>query len=220
MSLNRSNISAQIANKLTEEIICGRLSPREPIREKDWAQQLDVGRSSVREALLILERRHLVDLRPGKGARVADLGGRWLTEVFEHWYLLFESAVIKAASSPITDDFEEFHQEHRSLQLLAQRDSRQHFFDQAIGLVVLVAERADNQLLSKQIHDLLPAARRVYRWILWQDEAEISRSLKLAERLMSALIRRDSTAASQAVSDYARLQRLALDRSLAAAFPA
>ena len=213
MSLNRRNIPESIADFLTEEIVSGRLQPKTPLREKDWAAQLEVARGSVREAFLILERLHLVELRPGKGARVSALQGRWLAEVFELWYLLFEHAVVKAAIHPL-DDKTRLLAEQRKLQRLATDPSTDNFFDQAINLVVLIAQCADHHLLQRQIMDLLPAARRVYRWILRNDEAEVQRSLQLAELVLQAIGKRDGDTAARAVRNYAKLQRRALDRAI------
>ena len=47
--------------------------PRERIQELKVAGDLDVSRGSVREALLILERRHVIEIYPRKGAVVSDL---------------------------------------------------------------------------------------------------------------------------------------------------
>src|SRR4051812_24207649 len=63
----------QIADHLVEEIAAGRLHPGERLPgERELAQQLKVGRASVREALGHLQLRDLVVTRPGAGSYVAD----------------------------------------------------------------------------------------------------------------------------------------------------
>ena len=57
------SLAEQIAHHLAERIIRGELKERERIQEQKVTQTLNVSRGSVREALLILERRHLVNIR-------------------------------------------------------------------------------------------------------------------------------------------------------------
>lgn len=58
------SLAEQIAHHLAERIIRGELKERERIQEQKVTQTLNVSRGSVREALLILERRHLVNILP------------------------------------------------------------------------------------------------------------------------------------------------------------
>ena len=67
------SLTEQIADHLSSEIIRGRLAPTERIQELKIAKDLGVSRGSVREALLILEGRHLIDIVPRRGAMVGAL---------------------------------------------------------------------------------------------------------------------------------------------------
>jgi DNA-binding GntR family transcriptional regulator len=58
---------------LEEQIIAGRLKPRQRLVEEEIAREMSVSRSPIREALRALEREGLVTLTPGRGACVADL---------------------------------------------------------------------------------------------------------------------------------------------------
>lgn len=67
------SLTEKIADHIGGEIIAGRLRPRARIQELKVASELGVSRGSVREALLILERRHLVEILPRRGATVSCL---------------------------------------------------------------------------------------------------------------------------------------------------
>jgi DNA-binding GntR family transcriptional regulator len=58
---------------LEEQIIAGRLKPRQRLVEEEIAREMSVSRSPVREALRGLEREGLVVLTPGRGACVDDV---------------------------------------------------------------------------------------------------------------------------------------------------
>ena len=60
----------QIADRLREEIVCGKLSEGEPLRETPLAKRFDVSRGPIRDAILQLVSEGLVDDRPNRGARV------------------------------------------------------------------------------------------------------------------------------------------------------
>ncbi len=68
-----SNITEQIADHLAWEIAAGRIGDRARIQELKLARSLGVSRGSVREALLVLQGRGLVDLVPRRGATVRPL---------------------------------------------------------------------------------------------------------------------------------------------------
>ncbi|MEQ8486328.1 MAG: GntR family transcriptional regulator [Pseudomonadales bacterium] len=68
-----ASLTEKIADHIGTEIIAGRLRPRARIQELKVASELGVSRGSVREALLILERRHLVEILPRRGATVSAL---------------------------------------------------------------------------------------------------------------------------------------------------
>jgi DNA-binding GntR family transcriptional regulator len=67
---------------LEEQIIAGRLKPRQRLVEEDIARELSASRSPLREALRLLEREGLVTSTRGKGARVADLTTAEVEDVY------------------------------------------------------------------------------------------------------------------------------------------
>src|SRR5690554_685793 len=67
------SLSEQIAQHLGQRIVTRDLKPGSRIQELKVASDLSVSRGSVREALLILERRHLVEIFPRRGAVVSSL---------------------------------------------------------------------------------------------------------------------------------------------------
>ena len=70
------NITEQIADHLADLVISGELPGGARIQELKIANELGVSRGSVREALLILERRHLIEIVPRKGAMVNQISAQ------------------------------------------------------------------------------------------------------------------------------------------------
>ena len=69
----KESLSEQIAKHISEQIISGELVEGERIQELRIAKELDVSRGSVREALLILEHTHLIEIFPRRGAIVSEM---------------------------------------------------------------------------------------------------------------------------------------------------
>ena len=90
------SLAERIAGDLAGRIIRGQLKAGERIRELHVAQELNVSRGAVREALLILERQHLVDIQVNRGAQVSALSAEHVKGLF---VLLLELYVILANAS-------------------------------------------------------------------------------------------------------------------------
>lgn len=87
------NITEQIADHLADLVITGQLAGGARIQELKIANELGVSRGSVREALLILERRHLIEIVPRKGAMVNEINASealdlvdMLASVEQRWF--------------------------------------------------------------------------------------------------------------------------------------
>lgn len=69
----RRLLRIDIYEKLREEILSCRLKPGADLREQELAARFSVSKSPVRDALLRLEREHLVTIAPRQGYRVAPV---------------------------------------------------------------------------------------------------------------------------------------------------
>jgi DNA-binding GntR family transcriptional regulator len=70
---NRARLVDDVRQSLEEGILSGQIKPGERLIEADIAKHLDVSRTTIREALLMLERQGLVVTRPRRGTFVARL---------------------------------------------------------------------------------------------------------------------------------------------------
>lgn len=72
----------QLAEKLVEKIIRGEFAPGQRLHEMRLAEQFEVSRGPVREALRLLEREGLVVMASHRGASVARLTEKRLKDIF------------------------------------------------------------------------------------------------------------------------------------------
>jgi len=80
-TIKPARLSDSIIHQIEELILNGVLKPGDRLpAERELAQELDVSRPSLREALLKLEARGLLKARPGGGTFVADIAAPTVTE--------------------------------------------------------------------------------------------------------------------------------------------
>lgn len=75
-------LSEDLTPRLVEAVVSGELTPGTKLSEPELARRFEVGRGSVREALLRMEGLGLVERLPRQGARVVQLTPEGLTELF------------------------------------------------------------------------------------------------------------------------------------------
>ncbi|MGI6452639.1 MAG: GntR family transcriptional regulator [Syntrophomonadaceae bacterium] len=92
-----------VLEAIREAIINGTLKPRERLMEIQLAEELGVSRTPIREALRKLELEGFIVMVPRKGAFVADISFKDITEVFEIRAAL-ESLAAGLAAERITDE--------------------------------------------------------------------------------------------------------------------
>ena len=102
------SLAEQIARHVGRQIITGDLVEGERIQELRIASELNVSRGSVREALLILERRHLINIYPRRGAVVAEMSAQQIKSLFEVVTLLLGLLARRAADNWRQSDVEGF----------------------------------------------------------------------------------------------------------------
>lgn len=78
-----ATLSEQIARQIADAIMKNEIEPGANLREIPLAEKFNVSRSSIREALRILERDGVVSIRPRHGAKVTDLSAVEMAEIYQ-----------------------------------------------------------------------------------------------------------------------------------------
>lgn len=78
-----SRLSEPLAERIEEKIVTGAYAPGVRLDETELAAQYGVSRTPVREALIQLASAGLIEMRPRRGAIVAEVGPHRLVEMFE-----------------------------------------------------------------------------------------------------------------------------------------
>ncbi|MBH3412072.1 GntR family transcriptional regulator [Pseudomonas putida] len=197
------SLSEQIADYLAERIIRGELAPGERVQEQKGTPALSVSRGSVREALLILERRHLGAILPRRGAHVTKLDERSvrsLCTLMGEFYILLGNAV--AQQWRLEADLRPFLDIQQRLQQARERQDIKVFVAESFAVMRAAYPFADNPYLQETVENLQPAMSRAYYLALDQRQASMDDYLDLFARLLEAVVARDLPRIREVLTAY------------------
>ncbi len=197
------SLSEQIAHYLAERIIRGELEPGERIQEQKVTQALNVSRGSVREALLILERRHLVAILPRRGAHVTQLDEhnvRGLCTLMSELYTLLGNAVAERWQDE--SDLQPFLAIQWRLEQAHGRQDIKAFVAESFAVMRAAYPFASNPYLQETVENLQPAMSRAYYLALDQRQANMNDFLVLFAQLLDAVVDRDQARVRETLGAY------------------
>ncbi|OZG71240.1 GntR family transcriptional regulator [Hahella sp. CCB-MM4] len=203
------SLAEQIAQHLGRLIMVGTLKPLERIQELKVASELDVSRGSVREALLILERRHLIDIYPRKGAVVSDLSPHQVASLYDMFAVLLTMLASKVATSweeadlkPITDQIQKINGI-----ILTKEASIESVVDNSFELMDMCMGFCNNPYLQEIMENLRPSISRTYYLAMRSRRDELMQSLHFYDGLLKSVKARDLSGLKLVIDSFAEHQK-------------
>ena len=147
----------QIAKQLGQAILQGHYAPGERVGEQAVAEMFSLSRGPVRDALRILERQGLVEIKPRRGAYVVELALNDVADIFNVRCALLSLAVRYLARNPDKSALDQVEPRLDQLrQLAAQKQPSLLDFAQATGRVAigLLAACASAKVIQTTYRDL------------------------------------------------------------------
>ncbi|WP_404364580.1 GntR family transcriptional regulator [Marinobacter sp.] len=204
-----NTLAEQIANYLGDRIMRGVIQPGERIHEAAVAAELKVSRASVKEALYTLERWHLVEITPRKGAAATMLDAHHAAELYDVYMHLLIMLARRLC---------ERWQEPDRLALIRGVDNvtaRMQAGSPDVAAVVQASfEMMDeccrvvnNPYLSEALSNFKPAVSRAYFFSADRYRQNLDRTGVFFTRLTRAVLARDADEAEKQVTDFANNQK-------------
>ncbi len=141
----RETLAQRVAANLRDMIVQDILPPGARVRERTLAQELDVSRTPMREALRILATERLVELLPNRGAVVADPSADEVHNLLSVLGVLESLAGEQAAANATNAEIEEINALHYEMLASFKRRDRLTYFklNQAIHRGIVAASHND-----------------------------------------------------------------------------
>jgi DNA-binding GntR family transcriptional regulator len=209
------SLSDQIAKHISEQIITGELVEGERIQELRIAKELDVSRGSVREALLLLERTHLIEIYPRRGAIVSEMSAQQVRALFDTSALLLGQIVQRMSETWRNYEADALQQLLGLLIEHVKHGNTEKFYDGLFKFLAQQQSMVSNQYLMKFYNELLPSIRRSYFLTLNISRRELQEALELLKLVIDAILNRNAQQATLFMEDFCRHLRDLVLESLA-----
>ena len=197
----RGSLADEVVTYVRDLILGGSLKPGTKIDQDAIGEALDVSRSPVREALVILGREGLVEVTPRRGAAVADLTPDDIVDHYELFGVVAGRAAAMAAVSLKDDEIAELAAIHERF----QRDSGEDLSDlnNAFHRVINSAAPRRTRWLLRHLVRSVPV--RYYEFIDGWDGQAVQHHAAILE----AISQRDAEGARLAMEEHLRQSGLA-----------
>jgi DNA-binding GntR family transcriptional regulator len=206
----------QIAERIFTSIARGELAPGERIREEALAEQFEVSRGPVREALRILERDSVVRIVPNRGAYVTQLSIKEVSDIFEIRRDLV-GAMVRRLDHRDDAFIARIEADVLELETLAKDPGASDaYLALSIRLSRLLAEGSGNERLAEILGSLARQTRR-YSKLGLATAAQRKESARTWRAMLKALEAGDLNAAATAIENLVDASRHEAVRQLQAA---
>ena len=156
----RETLTEQVARHIENLIAFGQLRSGERIYESAMAKQMDVSHGSIREGLLLLEKRHLVQNVPRKGAFVTPLDDYFVRSLYEVLQLYLTHTGRKLVRQWQATDIDKLESLYQRMKGCHDNNDLLAFLELGIEYTQASLAYADNYFIISAIEDLWPSAKR------------------------------------------------------------
>ena len=195
---------AEIARALEDDILRGARKPGDRLDERQLAEEFEVSRTPIREAIQRLVASGLVTVRGRSGAIVAELSVAELLDGFTVVANLEALAAAQAARRALPEHHRLLVEAHERCVDAARRSDVQAFFNANNDFHDTIAQISQNRVLQ----DLLRAATlktSPYRHYVTYRPGRMSSSIPEHQAILDAIVAGDSLAASQRMQGHVSL---------------
>lgn len=209
MRLVPNSLHDEVAARLRERIFAGELTPGSFLDEVKLAEQLEISRTPLREALKVLTAEGLVRHEPRRGCFVAEVTEQDLDEIFPVIALLEGRCAFEAAQNATDADLAVLEDLHDKLARHAKAKRINAYYETNYAIHEAIIALAGNRWLAGVIGDL----RKILKLARQQQlhaPGRLEQSLSEHLAVFAALKARDPEGAEAAMRTHLTRQREAL----------
>jgi DNA-binding GntR family transcriptional regulator len=209
MRLVHNSLHDEVAAQLRERIFSGELTPGMFLDEIQLAEQMNISRTPLREALKVLTAEGLVRHEPRRGSFVYEVTEQDLDEIFPVIALLEGRCAFEAAQRATDGDLAALEDLHEKLARHAKAKRINEYYATNFAIHEAIIALAGNRWLAGVINDL----RKIVKLARLQQlhaPGRLEQSLSEHLAVFAALKARDPEGAEAAMRTHLSRQRSAL----------
>jgi len=203
--LVNQTLSEQLRDRIEERIISGLYPPGTKLDEVDLAVTFNVSRTPIREALIQLSATGLIDIRPRRGAVVAEFSPARLAQMFDVMAEMEAICARRAALSATDEDRQTLREAHHACEdaLKANDPDRYYRLNEQFHMAVYSA--GHNDFLTEQTAAL---HRRLhpYRRLQLRSPNRMEKSFMEHAQILEAILKGDANTSAELIQEHVRIQ--------------
>jgi DNA-binding GntR family transcriptional regulator len=206
ISIPRAALHEQVAQRLRQMLVEGRIAPGAKLNERELAELLKVSRTPLREAIKMLAAEGLVELLPNRGAIAVSLSEADVLNTFEVMAGL-ESLSGELAAERITpQELAEIQAMQFEMMAAYTRRDLSAYYNLNSRIHTAINAAAKNPVLGT-VYNQVNARLQALRFRSNQDGEKWKRAMKEHEKMIEALAARDGAAMREVLLGHLRNKR-------------
>jgi len=200
------NKKVMVYERLRRRIIEGELRPGLPINEAEFARELSVSKTPIREALRQLERDGFVENVPGRGSAISHIGPQDIREVFEIREIIESGAVKRAVKLHNNEEIRKKREESKKLLEDKQAtESYVHEWGSWEDVHLCIVKALGNRTLLEMYSGLLDRIQRIRNHYGQRfTQRRLHEILSEHTAILDAIVEGDAARAEQMVQQHLR----------------
>ncbi len=198
---DKYSLRGRVFNKIREDILSGKYSQNEELKENSIGIELGVSRTPVREALRQLELEGLVNIIPNKGAYVNGISEKDIHDIYIIRSYL-EGLCAKWACEHIKQEqIDELEETVYLSEFHAKKDHHEQIVELDNKFHQLIYEASDSKILDHVLSDFHHYVQRI-RKITLASETRAANSNKEHTAILEAIKQRDGEKAEKLAHEH------------------
>ncbi len=182
-----------VYQKLKEDIIKGKYEPGSVFVEKDYASELNVSRTPVREAVLRLANEGYINIIPRKGTLISSISFEDIKSIYEYRMILEPESILllkdkKIDTSWIDGWIDKFSSKNENNSLSEDDDKKFH---------VELAKLTGNKYIYSQIDSIMDKCSRIRILSNFESSVRYKESMNEHIEILKCLKNKDVSKASE-----------------------
>lgn len=202
-----------VSKTLRQAILTGDLKPGERLMEIHLANKLGVSRTPIREAIRKLELEGLVVMVPRRGAQVAQITEKSMSDVLEVRLALDELAVQLACGRISEEQKQELKGACIAFEEAVNTRDAHVIAKQDVAFHDIIFQATGNARLTQMVNNLAEQMYR-YRFEYIKDERQHDMLIKEHRRIYESIVKNDVEAAKEAIRIHIENQEKSIIRQI------
>ena len=199
--MDNKTLPEQIADRLRNDILLGKLKPGTSIKERDNAAELGVSRTPMREAIRILAKEGLVQLRPARSPIVADPSLKEATDDLQVMTALEILSGKLACANATPEELDEIEDLYNKMQETSPSMDSLDYFEIDMAFHRAIAAASHNPVLAETHRAILSRLWRT-RFLSASQRSDRARSLDQHGEIVRGLQARDADFVSHEIESH------------------